>query len=284
VLVATEIPRAIELFEQALAADPAFALAAAMLANSHIRMYYYAPDRSQARLDSAKAAAERALALQPGLGEAHLALAMYHYWGHRDYAAATEQLRLARQALPNSADIETQAAAIARRQGRWDEAIAGFQKATLLDPRSSFGLDQLGLTYQGCAATRKPTARSSAPWRSRPMYWTSGSRTAVNSVLWKGDVAPLRAALGSLAPGSDAEIGNRQGAWWVAWLARDFAAAGKVVASDAARGWGDLTNNSLPPRFVRGLDPRVRGKRRAGRPCVFARAEIATGRTRAATR
>jgi serine/threonine-protein kinase len=145
VLTAAEVPQAIALFEQALAADPKFALADAQLAYAHMFMYFNAADRTETRLAAAKTAVDRSLASQPDLGEAHFALAVYHYWGRREYGPALEQLRLARETLPNSADVVTIIAAVARRQNRWDEAITGFRQATLLDPRSSIALDQLAL-------------------------------------------------------------------------------------------------------------------------------------------
>src|SRR5213075_963246 len=79
------MPQAIELQQQALAQDPNFALAAAMLARAHMYMFFFAPDRSETRLAAAKAAAEQSLRLQPELGEGHFALAFYWYWGFRDY-------------------------------------------------------------------------------------------------------------------------------------------------------------------------------------------------------
>src|SRR5262249_10075498 len=90
VFSARELPQAIALYEQALNADPRFALAAAALSQAQMTLYFKGPDRTEARLTAARAAADQALGLQPGLGEAHHALALYHYWGHRDYAAATE--------------------------------------------------------------------------------------------------------------------------------------------------------------------------------------------------
>src|SRR5712691_5797678 len=73
-LTSTEMPLAIASYQQALAKDPGFALAAAMLAQAHMRTYWQLPDLTEARLAAAKAAAEQALALQPDLGEAHVAL------------------------------------------------------------------------------------------------------------------------------------------------------------------------------------------------------------------
>ncbi|HEX3124596.1 MAG TPA: hypothetical protein VHQ21_14975, partial [Rhodanobacteraceae bacterium] len=78
VLVPRELPQAIVLYQRALDADPQFALAAAALGCSHMHMYFYAPDRSETRLASAKSAIDRAMTLQPDLGEGHFALALYH--------------------------------------------------------------------------------------------------------------------------------------------------------------------------------------------------------------
>jgi TolB-like protein/Tfp pilus assembly protein PilF len=246
VLVPAELPPAITLYQQALGADPQFALAAAALARAHMSIYFNAPDRTETRLAAAKTAADRALALQPDLGEAHHALALYHYWGHRDYAAAIEELQIARQTMPNSADVVVLLAAIDRRQGLGAEAIAGFQQATLLDPRSAFALDQLAFTYaalhrypeadrafaQAVAVTRDP----------KDEQVTQGLNTAA----WKGDVAPLRAALAALEPGSDAYTGNLQSLFLVNWWSRNYAAALSAGHTSTDSDWSDQANVTLP--------------------------------------
>ena len=98
-LLPTEMPLAITLYQQALARDPGFALAAAMLAQAHMLTYWQLPDRSETRLAAAKSAVDRALALQPDLGEAHETLGMYWYYGYLDYTKAPQQLDIARKAL-----------------------------------------------------------------------------------------------------------------------------------------------------------------------------------------
>ncbi|MGH8122389.1 MAG: protein kinase domain-containing protein, partial [Rudaea sp.] len=246
VLTTAEMPQAIALFEQALAADPRFALAAATLADAHMRIYFNAPDRTEARLAAAKAAADRALVLQPDLGEAHYALALYYYWGHRDYAAAMEQLLRARQSLPNSADVASSLAAIARRQGRWDEAIAGFQRAALFDPRSSFPLDQLGFTYESLRRYADADRAYAQSVAVAPDAADERVTHALNTAVWKGDVAPLRNALQALTPGSDAYIGNASSFYAAAWWSRDYDAAIRIAQSDHADEWADQNNIALP--------------------------------------
>ncbi len=249
ILVPRELPPAIELYQQALARDPGFALAAAAMARAHMHFYFYAPDRTEARLASAKAAAGQALNLQPDLGEGHYALALYYYWGHRDYAQALRELQLAAQTLPNSAGIEGMRASIARRQGQWDQAIAGYQQAALLDPRSAFSLDQLGLSYE--MLRRYPEADQAF---ARAVAVTADPADelvtrAFNTVWWKGDLDPLRAALGALAPGSDAYSGNAQIFFMLHWWSRDYAAAIRLTEADTAEDWTDTGNVDLPRRL-----------------------------------
>lgn len=245
-LSSSELPFAISLYQQALARDPDFALAAAALSRAHMQMYFFAPDRTNARLAAAKTAADRALELQPNLGQGHYALGLYDYWGHRDYAGATTQLELARRALPSSATVELIIAAIARRQGHWDEAVALFHTATVLDPHSEFAFDQLAVTYESMhryadadlayagaiAVSRDPVANRVAQ--------------AFNRLMWKGDPTPLHAALAALAPGSDAYTSNIMTMYFEHWLARDYAGAIKIAEADKADDWADPNNIVLP--------------------------------------
>ncbi|OOG60311.1 winged helix-turn-helix domain-containing protein [Rhodanobacter sp. C03] len=245
----SELPLAIALYQQALVKDPDFALAAAALARANMQMYFFAPDRTNARLAAAKTAADRALALQPNLGQGHYALGLYDYWGHRDYAAAATQLELARRALPNSATVELIIASIARRQGHWDEAVALFRTATVLDPHSEFAFNQLAVTYESMHRyADAELAYAGAIAVSRDPV---GNRVAqaFNQLMWKGDPAPLRAALAALAPGSDAYTSNIMTMYFERWLTRDYAGAIKIVESDKADDWADPNNIVLPRRL-----------------------------------
>jgi TolB-like protein/tetratricopeptide (TPR) repeat protein len=249
VLTPVEIPRAIPLFQQALAKDPGFALAAAALANAHMYMYWFGPDRTDARLAAAKTATEQALASQPNLGEAHFALARYALWGHRGYAAARQQLQLARNTLPNDADVELLDAAIARRQGQRDVAIAGIQRAIAFNPRSStayYNLGQSNMQWRRYAESDKAYARA-VELTADPD--TGLVRRGQNTVYWKGDVAPLRAAVASLKPGTDAYTANGWRIFQAAWWSRNYAAAAKFVEGESAGNWYDETNLVVPKRL-----------------------------------
>ncbi len=248
-LSSSEVPLAIPMYQQALAKDPDFAQAAAALARAHMQMFFFGPDRTNARLAQAKSAADRALALQPNLGQGHYALGLYYYWGHRDYAAAITQLEQARRAMPSSATVELLIAAIARRQGRWDEAVSLFHTATVLDPHSEFAFNQLGVTYQTMRryADADQAFASALAVSKDPV----GERMArvFNELMWKGNPAPLRAELATLAPGSNAYTSNIMAIYFEREMARDYAGALKIVESDKAEDWDDPDNIVLPRRL-----------------------------------
>ena len=77
--------------------------------------------------------------MRPDLGEAHLELARYYYFANLhtgDFDRARDELVIARRTLPNNSEAIVIAARIDRRQNRWDDSLANFQKASELDPRN----------------------------------------------------------------------------------------------------------------------------------------------------
>jgi TolB-like protein/Flp pilus assembly protein TadD len=138
---------ALALLEDAIERDPKFALAYCLASRVHGELYWFGYDRTRQRLTKAKLAADRALQLQPDLGDARLALGYYYYYGYRDYELARTELEIAQQATPNDAEVWDCAGAIDRRQGRWDEAIPNFERARELDPRNTGVLWNLAETY-----------------------------------------------------------------------------------------------------------------------------------------
>jgi TolB-like protein len=248
-LTSTEIPQAIALFEQARTKDPGFALADAQLATAHMSMYWFAPDRTATRLAAAKSAAEQALARQPDLAEAHYALALYHYWGFRDYAQATQHLDIARKAQPNNAEFEVIAASIARRQGQWERAIAGYERGAQLDPRASISSFLLGEIY---LQLRRYDESERAQARSAEIAADPGAalvRRAETLLYWKGDLVTLRSALSALTPGSDAYAGYVSWFYRLEWWSRDYAAAVRVAESNTADNWTEAGNLVLPRKL-----------------------------------
>jgi tetratricopeptide (TPR) repeat protein len=128
---------ATDFYRRAIAADPEFALAEARLSYLLSYLHWYNVDNSPAVVEGARATAERALTLQPNLPEAHLAMGYVHYWCHRDYEAALKEFGIARQGLPNDAEVLAALGYVHRRQGVANRGIPELQQAMVLDPRDS---------------------------------------------------------------------------------------------------------------------------------------------------
>jgi TolB-like protein/Flp pilus assembly protein TadD len=138
--------KAEELFEQAITLDPKFALAFAGL--SQVQSWiYHSYDPTSTRREKARFNANESLRLQPDLPEGHLALGFSYYYGDRNYERALNQFEIAKRDLPNEADAYSAIAAIQRRQGKWTESTANFEKAASLDPKNANVLFNLSLNY-----------------------------------------------------------------------------------------------------------------------------------------
>jgi serine/threonine-protein kinase len=138
---------AIEMLERAVELDPEFAVAHAMLSEVHSGLYHWRYDFTTERLDRAKASAERALQLKPGLPEGHRALGWYYYRGFRDYYRALDELAIAAEKLPNDAGIQRAFSAIAKRQGQWDDALEAHEAWRQVDPQSYFAATNAAVIY-----------------------------------------------------------------------------------------------------------------------------------------
>ena len=135
--------------KEAVRLDPKFALAWALLSYVEARGYitqFLQP--TVALREEAQQAAERALTLQPNLGEAILAKGFYHYACLKDYDTAVRYFEQARPLLPNSSRIPELLAYVTRRQGQWERSESYFNEAERLDPRNVSLLTQHALSYK----------------------------------------------------------------------------------------------------------------------------------------
>jgi len=140
-----EIEQAIEMYERATELDPDFTLAYIALSKVESFIYISGMDHTEERLARSKDAADRALALEPGLPEAQEALAFYYYRGFLDYERATDILESIRRARPNYK--LSLLGYIQRRQGRWEESLETLEHEFRSNPRDSDLAHQIGLSY-----------------------------------------------------------------------------------------------------------------------------------------
>jgi TolB-like protein len=108
----------IRLLNEATARDPNFFLAYCLLATLHDNMYWAGFDYTPGRLALEQTALDAAARLQPDAGELYLGRANYVYHARRDYDRARSELELARQKLPNNAEVLYLTALIDRRAPR----------------------------------------------------------------------------------------------------------------------------------------------------------------------
>jgi len=126
--------QAIEFFEQAIERDPRYALAHAGVALAFTELGETGalpPDEAYTR---AKAAATRALELDPDLGEAHCTMAYVKFVYEFDWEGAEAGFKRAIELNPNSADAYDLYGRLCSALERYDEAIEFQRRAGELDP------------------------------------------------------------------------------------------------------------------------------------------------------
>jgi TolB-like protein len=135
--VAETYARAEEFYRQAIARDPKFAQAYAALAYCSLSNHWFRSRRTPAQLAEIKSRVDRALELAPDSPEAHLSLAIFHYWGHRQYEPALAELQRTLNLQPNNAKARQYRAWIFRRQGKPEQSLGEAKLAQELDPRDA---------------------------------------------------------------------------------------------------------------------------------------------------
>ena len=166
------LEKAVGYYEQALQLDPRFALAWVGLAGAHGNQADAAYVPVDEGFRKSRMEAERALALEPNLGEAHAALGrirMFHDW---DWSGADAASRRALEIEPGNATVLRVAAILAATLGRFDEAIDLGRRALEIDPLSlpshiSLGFSELrGRRLQEAEAVLKRAIEFNADYPS----------------------------------------------------------------------------------------------------------------------
>jgi TolB-like protein/Tfp pilus assembly protein PilF len=139
--------KAIDFYGLAVRLDPNFALAWARLSFAHALLYFNRGDTTDARRDAAKEALENAQRLQPNSPETLLFLGYYQYWVLHDYGLAKATFGRVSKMLPGNSQVLYALAAIARREGHWDESVAYWERGLALNPRNTALLTEVAFTY-----------------------------------------------------------------------------------------------------------------------------------------
>ena len=156
------VEKAVGYFEQATRIDPNYAAAWAWLAESRSREAVTGSVDPKATYELARQAAQRALTLEPNLGDAHAAMAWIQQFDEWDWPAADASYQRALALAPGNATVISHAAVLARSLGRLDEATTLGRRAMELDPLNAGACYDAGLSFytagrrdEGAAAFRK---------------------------------------------------------------------------------------------------------------------------------
>jgi len=217
-----------KLYQEAIALDPKFALAHAQLS---ITSSYLAFGAAQigGRKVNARAAAEEAMRNAPSLGESHMARGLSLYWGDKAYAAAMNEFSIATKLLPNESRIRHYMAGIYRRQGRWQESVATYQRAQELDPLNREMLSLAAANYLMVRDWPAAAACYNRALEIAPDSAVAKIGLAYLEVFRRGDPGAGRKILQSIAPGIDPNGVVSAACWDLAMIERDYPAAEKIL-------------------------------------------------------
>ena len=235
-----------------------FALAHARLAMTCARIYhFYEPTEAWSK--RARAEAEKALELQPNLGEGHHALGLCFYWFNRDYGSALKEFAIAKALLPNDPSVAWDIAAIKRRQGKWSETVTDYRQILTLDPKNANVVRDLLYAY--CALRDWPNAESAA---QHLIELTPGSVNAKAQIgyveFWsKGTTDRLKSEMATVPAGEDPDGAVTSFRFDASMIDRDAVAAQRILAASPLDTFSYYNGIDTPRSFFVGQIALLRG-------------------------
>jgi TolB-like protein/tetratricopeptide (TPR) repeat protein len=141
------LKKAIDYFNQAIAKDPNYAAAYSGLADCYTLLSVWGSLSSREAFPKAKAAALKALDLDPASAEAYTSLAIVTARWDWNFSAAEQYFQKAIRVNPNYATAHQWYGEFLGDLGRADQATAESEKAVQLDPLSAIAGGDLAVTY-----------------------------------------------------------------------------------------------------------------------------------------
>ena len=140
---------ALDLYGRAIAIEPDYALAHALVSWAQLVESILGLSAPRDAVPRARAAAERALSLDPDCGEAVLAMAQVRSYYEWDWDGAEHDHRRAVELGPSSSQVHSDYAEFLFFRGRHDEATVTARRGAELDPLSVQCLRRVGLALMG---------------------------------------------------------------------------------------------------------------------------------------
>jgi serine/threonine protein kinase/Tfp pilus assembly protein PilF len=141
------LDKARDYFNQAIQKDPGYAMAWSGLAADYYVLPEYAPVSNAEVMPKARAAAEKALALDDSLAEPHAVMAGIHE-NRFEWDAAEQEFRRAIELNPNDANTRNWYAFLLEELGHTSEAVDQAKRAIALEPLNLKYNDTLAVMYR----------------------------------------------------------------------------------------------------------------------------------------
>jgi TolB-like protein/class 3 adenylate cyclase/Tfp pilus assembly protein PilF len=267
----TNLLQAIELLNQAVARDPNFLLAYYRLAYAHDFLYIANLDRTPERCAAANTAVQAALRLQPGSGEAHLALAWHLFSCYLDYDHAREELSVAQPLLPNTSEVFELTGVMDRRQGRWEDSARNLGKALQLDPRNLYFFHQMALTYHCLRRYEQMAAVLDRALEVVPQDVATRAVRARVDLDRHADTKPVHTTIDAILAEDPSAAPSIATSWLILALCeRDFAAADRALVALGGNAFTLSPTIRFSHDFVEGLIAQMRGDAAAARAAFTA--------------
>jgi len=132
-----DLNKAVDFFTQAIVQDPAYPAPYVGLADSYNLLREYSAMPPQEAFPRARAAASKAVELDPTSAEAHNSLAFATYWGFFDAATADREFQRAIELDPALPRAHHWYATFLAEVRRFDESLREIERARQLDPSST---------------------------------------------------------------------------------------------------------------------------------------------------
>ena len=172
-LTQPDVRRGIQFFQQAIDADPTYALAYAGMGDAYRSLPVNSDVPAADAMPQAKAAALKAVDLEPNLSYGHTVLGWIAYWYDHDWAEAEKEFKTALKLSPNDPDAHRGYSTLMTCLGRHDEAIAHMATARELDPLSLVTSSLEGQTLFFAGKYDEAIDRLNKTIEIQPNFWVT---------------------------------------------------------------------------------------------------------------
>ncbi len=165
-----DLNQAVDFFTQAIVHDPAYSAPYVGLADSYNLLREFSAMPPQEAFPRARAAAAKAVELDPNSAEAHNSLAFASFWGFFDVATAQREFKRAIELNPGLPRAHHWYATFLIETGRIQEGLQEIERARQLDPSSTPILADKGCILAAAGKTEEARALLTQLTASQPEF------------------------------------------------------------------------------------------------------------------